>query len=372
MRVLIAAVVLGVVSVAASAGAAGYHAKRTATPRIKHVFVIVLENENGETTFGPSPPAPYLAHTLARAGAYVPNYYGIGHASLDNYIAMVSGQPPNLVTQSDCQTFSEVAPGTLRSDGIAVGQGCVFPSRVKTVANQLEAKRYTWRGYMEDMANAVSSGAPATCRHPTIGAVDTTQAARSDDQYATRHDPFVYFHSIIDHPTCGRNVVDLRRLSGDLKREARTPAYLFITPDLCADGHDANCADPASPGGYAGIQAFLRHWVPRIRHSVAYKDHGMILITFDESSSGAESCCGETSGPNTPNNGGGTVGDGGGRVGAVMLSPCIRPHTVSRRSYDHYSMLRWVEDDFRLPHLANAAKRGVRPYGSDVFNRPSC
>ena len=45
------------------------------------------------------------------SGAFVPNYFGIGHASLDNYIAMVSGQPPNFQTQADCQVFSETTPG---------------------------------------------------------------------------------------------------------------------------------------------------------------------------------------------------------------------------------------------------------------------
>ena len=61
-----------------------------------HVFVIVLENEDADTTFGPSSPAPYLATTLRSQGAFVPNYYGIGHNSLDNYLAMVSGQSPTL------------------------------------------------------------------------------------------------------------------------------------------------------------------------------------------------------------------------------------------------------------------------------------
>ena len=61
------------------------------------MFVIVLENESAAVTFGPDSPAPYLAKTLTARGAFVPNYYGVGHASLDNYIAMISGQAPNPV-----------------------------------------------------------------------------------------------------------------------------------------------------------------------------------------------------------------------------------------------------------------------------------
>ena len=103
-----------------------------------------------------------------------------------------------------------------------------------------------------------------------------------------------------------------------------------------------------------------------IEASPAYQDRGMILVTFDESEDGAESCCGETDGPNTPNNGGPTKGSGGGKVGAVMVSPCIEPGTVSDSDYNHYSMLRWVEDNFGLGHLANAAPAGVGSFGADV------
>jgi hypothetical protein len=341
-------------------------------PHINHLFVIVLENENAEETFGANPPAPYLGTAMRAAGAFIPNYYGIGHESLDNYIAMVSGQPPNLATQSDCQVFSAMAPGTVGEDGVAVGQGCVFPTAVQTVANQLEQSGHTWRGYMEDMANSAGSGQPATCRHPALNAPDETQKARATDQYAVRHDPFVYFHSIIDYSTCQRNVVDLSRLPEDLASESTTPEYAFITPDLCADGHDATCADGVSPGGFAGIEAFLRQWVPRIEASAAFRDRGAILVTFDESASGAGSCCGETTGPNTPNNGGPDPGSGGGRVGAVMVSPCIQPGTVTDVAYNHYSLLRSVEDNFGLAHLANADTSGLRPFGTDVLSRPSC
>jgi hypothetical protein len=336
-------------------------------PKIKHLFIIVVENEDEENSFGANPPAPYLGNTLPAAGAFVPNYFGIGHASLDNYLAMISGQPPNPITQADCFTYSEMVPGTLNSEGIAVGAGCVFPSAVKTVADQLEERGHTWGGYMEDMAAA---GYP-TCGHPPVGTGDDNIGARAGSQYATRHDPFVYFHSIIDTPACQRNVVDLGRLTGDLRKESTTPEYTFITPDLCADGHDATCADPTQPGGYEGINAFLTEWVPRIEASPGFQDRGMILVTFDESAQGAESCCGETTGPNTINNGGSVKGTGGGKVGAVMVSPCIEPGTVSDSDYNHYSMLRWVEDNFGLPHLANAAPE-VGAFGSDVFSRPDC
>src|SRR4051794_6896977 len=79
---------------------------RAATPPVGHVFIVVLENEDAATTFAPDSPAPYLSRTLRGQGAFVPGYYGIGHNSLDNYLALVSGQAPNLVTQADCPLFT--------------------------------------------------------------------------------------------------------------------------------------------------------------------------------------------------------------------------------------------------------------------------
>src|SRR5437762_2302083 len=56
----------------------------------QHVFVIVLENKTFDETFGPNSPAPYLSTTLTAQGELLTQYYATGHASLDNYISMVS------------------------------------------------------------------------------------------------------------------------------------------------------------------------------------------------------------------------------------------------------------------------------------------
>ena len=370
LRILLMATLLALALLCAGALSASAHAAEL--PHIKHLFIIVEENENAESTYSANPPAPYLGNTMREEGAYLPNYFGIGHQSLDNYLALISGQPPNLSTQLDCLIYTEMVATATPANGVATGQGCVFPAAVQTIAGQLEASGHSWRSYNQDMAAGASLGEATTCRHPTIGTYDQTQVASETNQYAARHDPFVYFHSIIDNETCQRNVVDLTRLSEDLKSLSASPEYAFITPDLCFDGHDETCADKKSPGGFKGINAFLEEWVPKIKASPAYRDHGAIMVTFDESASGAESCCNEPIGPNTLNDGGLTPGNGGGRVGAVLESPCIKPGTVSQLSYNHFSALRWIEDNFGLEHLADAATEGLRPFGTDVFDNPEC
>src|ERR1041385_853436 len=121
---------------------------------IGHVFVIVLENEDFASTFPASdPPSPELAINLTAQGRFLPQYYGIGHASLDNYIAMVSGQAPNPVTQADCAYYAEFLGSAGGPDGQAIGHGCVYPAAVLTIGDQLTAANHTWRAYAEDMAN---------------------------------------------------------------------------------------------------------------------------------------------------------------------------------------------------------------------------
>ncbi len=356
--------ILAALVVAVLVPASAAYAKTAKPPQ--HVFVIVLENEDADTTFGPASPAPYLAQTLTAQGAFVPGYYGIGHNSLDDYIAMVSGQAPNVETQADCPVFTDFLPGTPASDGQVVGQGCVYPANVPTVGDQLEARGLSWKGYMEDMGADPVRDNGTTCAHPAIGAPDRTQQASPTDQYATRHNPFVYFHSIIDRPACAQRDVPLDRLTGDLASLRSTPNLSFIVPDLCHDGHDAMCADDG-PGGLPAADQFLRTWVPRITSSAAYRRDGLLVVTFDEAENDSSACCGEQPGPNTPAPGGQNGGPGGGRTGAVLLSPSIAPGTHSSFDYNHYSLLRSIEDLFGLPHLGYAAANGLRPFGSDIF-----
>ena len=75
---------------------------KTKLPIIRHVFVIMLENEGYADTFGNPSADPYLATTLPASGALLTKYYGVGHFSNDNYTGFVSGQPPTSDNQLDC------------------------------------------------------------------------------------------------------------------------------------------------------------------------------------------------------------------------------------------------------------------------------
>ena len=434
---------------------------------IQHVMVIDLENESFASTFGT--PGTYLTQTLVPQGELLVNYYATGHVSLDNYVAQVSGQAPNFLTNSDCVgstgagAYNDVVPGTLDANqatypGQVDGQGCVFPAAVQTIGAQLDlaypwSRDRNWRGYAEDMGNdPTRDGGTADplggtdCAHPVqtngVG-VDLTNNAEgpnatgsqvlstTTDQYANRHNPFVYFHSVVDNAwTCPRDVVPLGavtlgsngapdtfsgHLAQDLASPATTPRFALVTPNLCNDGHDAKCAGTntagTTTGGLTAANLWLTHWMPLILGSPAYRSgHMLVVITTDEGAI-TDSTAGdnEQPGPNNPNPGyspllnvpipafggktyyqilgvtgltpnvappGGTM-PGGGQVGALLLNPrWIHTGTVDTTgSYNHYSALRTYEDllgiDWggadRQGHLGFAAT--ASDFGPDVFVR---
>jgi phosphatidylinositol-3-phosphatase len=397
----------------------------TAAARIKHVFVIVLENKTFSNTFGNSTQDPYLQKTLVPMGGLLTQYYGTGHVSLDNYISMISGQSPTPDTDDDCLpgltgtvgNFNDVAQTGATPDGQVIANGgCIYAANIPNLPGQLTDAGLTWKGYMGDMGNDPSRES-ATCGHPEIGVgTDNTNTAEAPsaavplgDAYATRHDPFMYFHSIIDSPTCNQLVVNLNNLPADLAKEKTTPNLVFITPNLCDDGHDGSgtgapgtlCAN-GQPGGLTSADAFLQKWVPIIMESPAYRKDGLIVITFDESNyvgstsvdptTGqvttditfpGDTCCDQQPGPNLAGVRPGTFtlvntpqlvesivvnGYGGDQVGALLLSPFIQPGSQSDTAYNHYALLRSLEDIFRLKkHIGYAADNAAADYFLDTI-----
>src|SRR5437868_8154953 len=120
------------VGLAASAMGALASSARAATslPKVRHVFVIVLENQGYAASFGNPSADPYLAQTLPAQGALLENYYATGHESNDNYISLISGQPPNPENQADCPRFDNFILPMMLSSGVESGTGCVYPSEV--------------------------------------------------------------------------------------------------------------------------------------------------------------------------------------------------------------------------------------------------
>ena len=301
--------------------------------KIKHVWLIILENKSYDASFTGLNNNTYLWKTLPSQGNLLKNYYGTGHFSLDNYISMTSGQAPMTDDQDDCPSYDAITgsvdySGNLNTNSnygqiasaagpnAAPGQnGCVYPSSVSTMFNQFDKAGVSWKGYAQDLNNPdpappVHSAGTQYCGAPyaspsatASGAQPNPGSANSTDQYVPKHFPFPWFESVLKSGDCNpKHIANLfsstNGLYRDLQHERTTPAFSWISPNNCSDGHDAVChgnnlsggfADPNTPntptnytGGLYAADLFLEHVIPEIEASPAYKDGGLIDVTFDE------------------------------------------------------------------------------------------
>jgi hypothetical protein len=318
---------------------------------IKHVWLIVLENKAYDATLTGLNADSYLSQTLPSQGALLTNYYGTGHSSLDNYISLVSGQAPVTDDQGDCPAYDALdgsvdLTGTLATNPnygqfvSAAGEdapdgdnGCVYPSSVPTLFNQLDTAHESWKAYVQDLGNPDASGPTHDAGTQYCGAPDTTvgtspypgpggtsslfpnpSSANATDQYVAKHNPLPWFDSILGSGDCSAglqsngNSDHLAALFGssdalysDLQNPWTTPELSVIIPNNCSNGHDAVCAGNNLSGGFEGTNdqtpnptpanytggvyaenLFLEHIVPEIEQSQAFKQNGLIEITWDE------------------------------------------------------------------------------------------
>ncbi|HEV3127850.1 MAG TPA: alkaline phosphatase family protein, partial [Solirubrobacteraceae bacterium] len=337
MAGLIAACALAATVVSDPAGAAAGPA--SGVPAFSHVVEVMLENQSATSTFEDASAAPELAK-LRRRGVYLPKFFGVGHASLDNYEAAFAAVQPTPQGESDClgQPFGS----------------CIFPASVPTFGGLLDAHGRSWKVYSEGMAGAPGGG---NCLHaPSRNAPDPYQGPGTNG-YATRHNPAPWFDSVLDkggsETYCQAHSVDLTRLWTDAGSSTTLPSWSFVEPDTCHDGHDTSSsggcgADPegtGAPSGVAAIEAWLPGFVSRLTGSPAWDSRSLLVITFDEGAGtdlmGCAGC---------------HDGSAGGRIGALLIGgPVAAPGATSQWAGDHYSLLRTWEAAWGLPSLKSRA-----------------
>jgi phospholipase C len=228
------------------------------------VFLIVMENRSYDQAMT----GAYTAQ-LAAKYAVATNYHGVSHPSLPNYLALTSGSTWGIV-----------------DDGW-------HPLPAGGLGAQLTAAGISWRAYMEGMSGSCT---------------------RSAYPYALKHDPFPYYGA-----ACPEQIVPYSLFDQDIT--GTVPNFVWITPDLCHDGHD--CSTQVA-------DTWLSETVPKILATSAWKNGGLLLITWDEGEDSAN------------------------HVLTLAIHPGTLIHTSSR-AYDHYSLLASVEDRLGLPRLGEAA-----------------
>lgn len=170
----------------------------------------------------------------------------------------------------------------------------------KTVWNQLNAHKIGWRVYEESM--------PSPCYSGT-----------SSGEYQLKHNPAIPFASVYSKTTmCQKHV--LPYATGAVLKPVT-----FIAPNMCNDMHDCSIATGDN---------WLQARVPAMIAAGA-----TVVITWDE---------------------GDTSTNGGGNIYTVVVGNGVTPRVIST-TYNHYSLLRAIEDRFALPALNGAASASALP-----------
>jgi phosphatidylinositol-3-phosphatase len=271
-------------------------------PHFSHVFVIVMENEAYERILGNTQSAPYI-NSLAQRYGLALNFYGIDHPSLPNYIALTAGD--TFTITSDCTKCFIDTPN---------------------IVDQLEAAGKTWKAYMESM--------PGPCFVGDSGKL-----------YRQKHNPFIYYDDIRNNPARCNKIVPFEQFDSDLQADA-LPDYIWISPNMCNDGHDCSLATSDS---------WLQTWVSKILASPAWQQNGALFLTYDESkNSDTSGCCQYAA---------------GGHILTMVISPLSPPGRQSQVAYNHYSLLRTIEEAWGLPPLNKASCACTQPLADFFISR---
>lgn len=280
---------------------------------LDHVFMVYLENKGVGQIVG-SPNAPNINSLIDQYG-YASNYYGLTHPSDPNYYPIIGASDFgfNYNCPSNC-----------------------FPVGTPNLADSIEAAGLNWAGYMDGGG----------------GYSDPTDRL-----------PFLAFTDIYNDPDrVAAHLFDLSQLGADLEDPSTAPNFVWFSAD-----DETNMEGPTDfPGGIfhwvlgflspahqynvkAGDE-FLQGPVETIMDSATWQspdERSIIVVTFDEDYNNI------TTG----------VGNEGNHIVTVVIpnqaaidSGMRDGHFVADDHYNHYSLLRTIEDSLGVGPLTNNDK----------------
>jgi len=277
-----------------------------------HVLLVVLENQDYESAIRND-----LLKSLAQKGALFSSFGNLYHYSYPNYLAMIAGSDFGthrpLFFSDNQRTFDH-------------------DSAHRTIADLIN-----WKNYAEDYP------ASPTAQKPFLGG--------RKGKYVRKHVPFLSFRevqnksfhnvaSVDTHSQDNAFVTDIGRFIADPQKHP-LPEYMFYSPNLDDDGHDP-MSNPQEGLKKASdwLRVFLTTWLHFDDTTWVPKDEQMkrtlVIITFDESE-----------GNNKPE-----------RIYTVFLGAMVKPQEVTA-AYDHYSVLRTIEDNFGLDPIHKESGDGT-------------
>ena len=274
-------------------------------PRPDHI-VIVFEENKGYSDVIRSSSAPYL-NSLARQGASLTSYYGLHHPSQPNYLEFFSGSNQG-VCNDTCSMAQFAGP---------------------SLGGNLIKKGLTFVGYAEELAG------------PPQGA--SWNSTCTNCYYALRHAPWIYFKDV---PASAS--LDFTSFPWADEGFAKLPTVSIVIPDLIHDMHSLPpSSTPSNPiplqvtNGDVWLQRNLDAYVQWAKHH-----NSLLIVTWDEDSSTYHYPANCSQGINTtpPAN----------HIPAIFVGSMVKPNSTSNQQYNHYDLLRSIEDMYGLPAIGGS------------------
>ena len=273
-------------------------------PHFDYLLTILFENEGLNQTVGShcTGNCTYIT-SLAQTNGLAKNYSAIGHPSLPNYLALTSGG------NYDSYPFDlDCSPRVL----------AVCHVSAPNIIDSIENSGRNWKAYMEDYTGG--------------GCTD-----KGDSYYGGQHNPFVYYKDINDSAARCANIVNANPgtsgylalptlLLSDLNSVTTSSNYMWLTPNICDDGH--TLCNPLN-NTVSQSNQYMSLLIPKILSSTLFTtQRAALLIVWDESSSKSNN-----------------------KVTAIWAGPTAKLAYTSLAEYSHYSTVRTIETAWNLPTL---------------------
>lgn len=259
-----------------------------------HIFVVVIENLGFDAAM-----ATPILRQLANRWSYASDYFATTHPSLPNYLSLIGGSTFSIT--SDCTNCFINAPN---------------------LPTELSQHGVSWDAYMESV--------PSDC---------FLSPYAPSGLYAGKHDPFVYFENIRNTTSLCHHIKPLTSLEASMSNTTSQLAhFIWITPNICNDGHNCSAAKAAS---------WLTYLVSKITSTSAWKNNGALYVTWDEGNGGDYR--------KMTDRGTVTATGGGGHVLTLIIEPNNAPGTIDRQPLNHYSLLKTIETNFKVPELGKSS-----------------
>ena len=230
------------------------------------------------------------AYTAATADTNF-QFFAAQGVSFTQYAGVTHPSQPNYIAMTSGNTF------TTNDSNINLN--------VSNIADLLDAKGVSWRVYAEDF--------PGNCN-----------TSANVGNYYRKHNPLISYDNILNSNTRCANIYNANQLDTDLSTPSTMPQYMFFVPNILDDGHNTNVS-------YAGN--WIRNYLKT--RQAQFPSRTLFYFTWDEDD-------------NTPANHIATI------IFGAPSGNLTRVGATDGGSYNHYSQLRLVEDNWSLGNLGRS------------------